>query len=58
MSDEKPTQPTQPTQPKKGDPVQIPVPSRDDWLRNMRKVAPPAESKRPADDQPEPDDAA
>lgn len=34
-------EPTQPTQPKKGKPIQIPVPKREDVLRNLRKVAKP-----------------
>ena len=32
--------PTQFTQPKKGDPVEIPIPTRDAFLRNLAKVAP------------------
>lgn len=35
-------EPTQPTQPKKGDPLEIPVPTREDFLRDLKKVAPPA----------------
>ncbi len=32
--------PTQKTQPKKGKPVEIPVPTRDAFLRDIEKVAP------------------
>jgi hypothetical protein len=34
--------PTQMTQPKEGEPVEIPVPTREDFLRNLEKVAPPS----------------
>lgn len=34
--------PTQFTEPKKGDPVEIPIPSREAFLRDLEKVAPPA----------------
>lgn len=34
-------EPTQPTQPAEGEPIQIPVPKREDVLRNLRKVAKP-----------------
>lgn len=47
--DDQPTQPTQKTQPKKGKPAEIPVPTREEWLRNLKKVAPPPESA-PRDD--------
>jgi hypothetical protein len=33
--------PTQFTEPKKGEPVEIPIPTRDAFLRNLEKVAPP-----------------
>ena len=39
--------PTQFTQPKKGDPVEIPVPTREEFLRNLEKVAPPVEPEQP-----------
>jgi hypothetical protein len=32
-------EPTQKTQPKKGKPVEIPVPKREDVLRDLKKVA-------------------
>ena len=35
-------EPTQPTQPKTGEPVEIPVPKREDVLRDLKKVAPPS----------------
>ncbi len=42
---------TQPTQPKKGEPVEIPIPTRDAFLRDMAKVAPPVErAAEPRDD--------
>jgi hypothetical protein len=48
-------QPTQQTQPKKGKPVEIPVPKREDFLRDLKKVASPArESVKP--DEGKPDD--
>jgi len=37
--------PTQFTQPKKGEPVEIPIPTRDAFLGNLEKVAPPARAK-------------
>lgn len=42
--DREPTEPgvTQPTQPADGDPVEIPVPERDDVMRDLRKMAKPA----------------
>jgi hypothetical protein len=33
---------TQETQPKKGKPVEIPVPTREEIMRDLAKVAPPA----------------
>jgi hypothetical protein len=39
MSDD--AKPTQKTQPKKGEPVEIPIPSREAVLRDLMKVAPP-----------------
>jgi hypothetical protein len=38
---------TQPTQPAEGDPVEIPVPTRDEVLRDLGKVA-----KKPTRGQP------
>jgi hypothetical protein len=35
--------PTQLTQPKHGDPVEIPIPTRDAFLRDLEKVAPSAQ---------------
>jgi hypothetical protein len=32
--------PTQMTQPKTGEPLEIPIPTREDFLRNLEKVAP------------------
>lgn len=43
-------QPTQKTQPKKGEPVEIPVPTRDAFLRDLEKVAPPGKPSRRNDD--------
>jgi len=40
-----PEQPTQPTQPKKGDPIQIPVPSRAQILGDLAKTAQPEKRK-------------
>jgi hypothetical protein len=42
-------QPTQKTQPKKGEPMDIPVPTRDEWERNMERVAPPPRPANPED---------
>lgn len=40
--------PTQPTQPAEGEPVEIPVPERDDVMRDLRKMAkPPAPGPPP-----------
>jgi len=36
------SQPTQKTQPKKGEPVEIPVPKREDFDRLLKKVAKPS----------------
>lgn len=36
--------PTQMTEPKKGgEPLEIPIPNREDFLRNLKRVAPPQE---------------
>jgi len=35
--------PTQMTQPNEGDPVEIPIPTRSEFLANIEKVAPPVE---------------
>ncbi len=43
-----PDEPTQPTQPKKGDPVDIPVPTRDEVFGDLAKVAKPRKKERPA----------
>jgi hypothetical protein len=37
--------PTQMTDPKDGEPLEIPIPSREGFLRNLEKVAPPVEPK-------------
>ncbi len=42
MVDGKEDTPKQMTQPKKGEPVEIPVPTRKEWLRSLEKVVPPA----------------
>ena len=56
MSDDKPTQPTQPKgiDPETGrpyEPVEIPVPKREEFLRDLKKVAPsgpqPGKSAKP-----------
>ncbi len=40
--------PTQPTQPAEGEPVEIPIPERDDVMRDLRKMAkPPAPGPPP-----------
>jgi len=36
-----PEEPTQPTQPAEGEPVEIPVPTREQVLRDLEKVAKP-----------------
>jgi hypothetical protein len=48
MADEKPAEPTQTTP--KG--LTIPVPSREDFIRNLEKVAPKPKSSRPDDSSP------
>lgn len=54
MSEEE--QPTQKTQPKKGEPVEIPVPTRGEFEAFVRKVAGrPAGRKRPAETDPPPE---
>lgn len=45
MSNDKP-QPTQKTRPKKGRPVDIPVPKRDDIERLLSKAAKPSPPKK------------
>jgi len=46
--DKQETGPAQPTQPVKGEPVEIPVPERDDVMRDLRKMAkPPAPGPPP-----------
>jgi len=35
--------PTQMTQPRSGEPLEIPIPTREDFLRNVEKVAPKPE---------------
>ncbi len=42
-----PTEPTQLTQPKQGEPVQIPVPKREDFERVLRRAAQVPPPKRP-----------
>jgi hypothetical protein len=37
--------PTQMTEPKTGEPLEIPIPGRDDFMRNLEKVAPPPGSR-------------
>lgn len=54
MSDDDCKPQTQRSQPKEGEPVEIPVPTRREFLDNMAKVAPPAE---PAPVPPSDDDA-
>jgi len=39
-------EPTQPTQPAEGDPVEIPVPTREEVLRDLGKVARPSRYRR------------
>jgi hypothetical protein len=46
MNETPESEPTQETQPAKGEPVTIPVPSEDEFLENLRKVA-----KAPEEDQ-------
>jgi hypothetical protein len=37
-------EPTQPTQPAEGEPVEIPVPTREEVLRDLKKVAKPSKT--------------
>jgi hypothetical protein len=46
MTEKKSDQPTQKTQPKKGKPVEIPVPTRGDFKRDLLKIAPPDGNKK------------
>jgi hypothetical protein len=39
-------QPTQKTQPKRGKPVEIPIPTREDVMRNLAKAAAPEKPKK------------
>jgi hypothetical protein len=41
--------PTQMTEPKTGEPLEIPIPTREDFLRNLDKVAP---KPAPVDEEP------
>lgn len=41
-----PEEPIQPTQPAGGDPVEIPIPTREQVLRDLEKVAKPPKSDR------------
>jgi hypothetical protein len=47
MTDEKQDQPanepTQETEPKKGEPIEIPVPSREDFFANLEQVSRPTD---------------
>lgn len=57
--DGKDNRPTQKTQPKGRDkatgepyaPIEIPVPTRGEWLRNMEKVAPPGRQESEGSDR-------
>ncbi len=42
--------PTQPTQPAEGEPVEIPIPTRREFLGNLTKVAPPGKPPAEADE--------
>ena len=42
------TQPTQESQPKKGEPIEIPVPSKDQIERDFAKIAAPVEDDEDA----------
>lgn len=39
MANENPTSSAQPTQPKKGEPIQIPVPTREDFEKVLARAA-------------------
>jgi hypothetical protein len=54
MSDDEPAEQTQKTRPKKGEPLEIPIPTREDFLRDLRKVAPPAPKRSEPDEEGEP----
>jgi len=43
------TEPTQPTNPAEGDPVEIPIPTREDVFRDLEKVAKPSKKRRNGD---------
>ena len=45
-------EPTQPTQPAKGEPVDIPVPTRDEVFRDLGKVAKPRKPSADGDCRP------
>ena len=45
MPDE-PDEETQPTHPAEGEPVEIPIPTRDEVLGDLRKVAKPSADRR------------
>lgn len=42
--------PTQETEPKKGEPVEIPIPTKGEVFRDLGKVARPRKTESPADD--------
>jgi hypothetical protein len=50
MTDNDHAEPTQKTCPKKGEPMEIPVPTRDEFFRDLRKVAPPDKPQRAQDE--------
>jgi hypothetical protein len=47
--DDTPTQPTQPRSPD-AEPVEIPVPTREDVMRDLAKIAPPVPEPAKRDD--------
>ena len=57
MPDEPDATPTQPIQPKQGEPVEVPVPTRDDWDKVLKRTVQPQDEPDkdqgdPADDLP------
>lgn len=48
MAEDKAPEPKQKTRPKRGKPAEIPVPKRDDVMRDLAKVAQPEEPGTPS----------
>ncbi len=57
MAEDDPQQepkPTQQTKPKKGEPIEIPIPTRDDWDKVLKRATKQLPQDQPAKDQGDP----